>query len=580
MKLLWFDFEIPNVLPEFKVLKDLLDFSLYSWAKISEFDYACIYDIWHFFLPFILFLAIYKLFSKIFKINEIFCVISAFLICSLIFLAFKFLVSFNLFFSGFYFTLVVSYLSGRELLRLFFKMPFVDKNSIARILKFAILSSFYFSFFALLINFYLKKESQNIQNGFLHLIFICLFLIWTISFIKVRREFRRIIKREIRNQSSFFKKSIKFWYSSFWLFLILSLMIWVSAEGMLLIKSIASIVIWTSLHWTHLMFKKWRIAKLRSYKGGKESWKMLNQFFSYWGNLLLEPISIIIVLNVWGFNLFQITNNFFGPNLVSNTLYLISTFVFFRVLLLFSDSLVELWLSNKYKNSENKKRFETLLKTLQRCFKIFIFVIASFWILKIVGFDPTPIFANFWIISAGLTFGMQTLLKDFVNGVILLFEDTLKIGDFIEVGNHVGTVEEITLRVLKIRNLRGSLVSIPFNLVDIVSNRSKNYLYATFKVPVDYGSNTDDVISLIKKAAGEVKKNPELKKDILGDIEIRGISEMSSYGMMFNARMKITPTNILNIETAFYRACRRLLIENGITIGNPSASMLSEIFKK
>ena len=131
-------------------------------------------------------------------------------------------------------------------------------------------------------------------------------------------------------------------------------------------------------------------------------------------------------------------------------------------------------------------RERTLLPLLRRALVIVIAVLAVFVILSEIGVNITPLLAGASIIGLAIGFGSQSLVKDVISGIFLLIEDTLNVGDYVDVGGKSGTVEALSIRTLLLRDVAGDLHTIPFGTVDVITNMTKDYAYALVDVGISY----------------------------------------------------------------------------------------------
>jgi small-conductance mechanosensitive channel len=111
--------------------------------------------------------------------------------------------------------------------------------------------------------------------------------------------------------------------------------------------------------------------------------------------------------------------------------------------------------------SEREKRAETLVNIVRNGVKIFIYIVASFMVLKEVGVDIAPLLAGAGIAGLAIGFGAQALVKDFLTGFFILLENQYRVGDVVQIGDHSGLVEKIKLRTTVLRDLAGIVHIIP-----------------------------------------------------------------------------------------------------------------------
>ena len=130
-------------------------------------------------------------------------------------------------------------------------------------------------------------------------------------------------------------------------------------------------------------------------------------------------------------------------------------------------------------------------------------------ILGELGVNLGPLIAGAGIAGVALGFGAQSLVKDFLSGIFMLVEDQYGVGDVIDVGEATGTVEAVTLRTTRIRDVEGTVWHVPNGEIDRVGNKSQQWARALLDVEVAYGTDIDEAQRVIKSVADGVAQDPE-----------------------------------------------------------------------
>src|SRR5690606_13657595 len=115
-------------------------------------------------------------------------------------------------------------------------------------------------------------------------------------------------------------------------------------------------------------------------------------------------------------------------------------------------------------------RMRTLLPLLRNAFLVLLVTVVTLIVLAELGLNIAPLLAGAGVVGLAIGFGAQTLVKDVITGLFMLFEDTIAIGDVVNVGDHGGVVEGMTIRTLRLRDEAGSVHTIPFSAVTSVIN--------------------------------------------------------------------------------------------------------------
>jgi small conductance mechanosensitive channel len=218
-------------------------------------------------------------------------------------------------------------------------------------------------------------------------------------------------------------------------------------------------------------------------------------------------------------------------------------------------------------------RIRTLLPLLRNAFRITLGTIVLLVVLSEIGIDIGPLLAAAGVVGLAIGFGAQTLVKDIITGVFILVEDTIAIGDVVDLGGHAGVVEGMTIRTIRLRDGAGTVHSVPFSAVTIVQNLTKDFSYATFDIKVDYREDAEQVIEIMKAAGEATENDPDLAHDILGPIEIIGLDGFMDTGALIKARMKTRPMSQWSVMRAFNLRLKRAFDAQGIRFPGVMAPM-------
>ena len=107
------------------------------------------------------------------------------------------------------------------------------------------------------------------------------------------------------------------------------------------------------------------------------------------------------------------------------------------------------------------------------------------------------------MIGLAIGFGAQSLVADLITGLFIIIEDSLSIDDYVDVGGHLGTVEGLTIRTVRLRDLDGVVHTIPFSEIKSIKNYSRQFGYAMFRWPVPASMPIDDAVALVREVAME-----------------------------------------------------------------------------
>ena len=242
----------------------------------------------------------------------------------------------------------------------------------------------------------------------------------------------------------------------------------------------------------------------------------------------------------------------------------------------FGDETIKYYFSKKkssefIRNNELTLRLETISHILRITIKVLIVFVSILMTISILGYQMAPLLSTLGMISIGLSLGLQSFVKDFVAGFFILIENSISVGDFIKIKQISGIVEDLTLRTLYIRDQgSGSLTVIPFGAIDIIENRSKGFSYVLISTAISNEESPQKISNIVLNTLEKLKeKFPEFKKNILSDIEMKGIVHATHCSTVFRCKIKVTPAYKMKIKNAFTTILKQTFDDENIKIPMP-----------
>ena len=218
-------------------------------------------------------------------------------------------------------------------------------------------------------------------------------------------------------------------------------------------------------------------------------------------------------------------------------------------------------------------RARTLLPLIRTFVSVILFVMVGLILLSQIGIDITPLLAGAGVIGIAIGFGSQKLVQDVINGLFILAEDTISVGDVVALDNYGGLVEAMTVRHIRLRDFDGSLWTVPFSEVKAVLNRTKGYSRYVFDIEVAYKEDVDQVMAVMRELGEEFRKDPEYGPMILEPLEIVGLDKFAASGMVIKARITTLPIKQWTVGREFNRRLKRRFDEVGIEIPFPTRTV-------
>ena len=221
----------------------------------------------------------------------------------------------------------------------------------------------------------------------------------------------------------------------------------------------------------------------------------------------------------------------------------------------------------------SERRLQTLLPLLRNVVRIVIVVVCLFIIMSELGVNIAPLLAGAGIIGLAVGFGAQTLVKDLINGFLVLAENAINVGDWVILGGHDGQVEGLSIRNVRVRDIYGNVNIVPWSSVETVVNQTMGHGWAVVEPGVAYRENIDEVIGVVREVAAEMREDPEINQDILSDLQILGLIELGDSAVVVRTRFKTTPFRRWFLERDFRRRLKNRFDELGIEIPYPHSTV-------
>jgi len=199
-----------------------------------------------------------------------------------------------------------------------------------------------------------------------------------------------------------------------------------------------------------------------------------------------------------------------------------------------------------------------------------IAVIAFLQALDSMGFNLAPLLASAGVAGIAIGLAAQNIVKDVFNGMLFLLEDQFNVGNTVRLAGLTGVVESMTLRKTVVRDGDGTLYVIPNSQITTVANLSAEFSVATVNVSVDFSANPDEVTTLLKQIAMDVRNSEEFKNVFLQDPQVLGVDSVKGSQMIFPVVFKTLPNQQYGPVREFHRGVRLALEEKHMLPGDPN----------
>ena len=285
---------------------------------------------------------------------------------------------------------------------------------------------------------------------------------------------------------------------------------------------------------------------------------------------LLWLVAFLALLNAWGVDSLAWVEKPIGQRVVQSAVSIAVIIILVLIAWEVVSGAIERYLSHTDRAGqqiERSARARTLLPLARNAFMIVLVTLVALTTLSELGLDIAPLLGGVGVIGLAIGFGAQTLVKDVITGLFILLEDTIVIGDVVDVGGgHAGVVEAISIRSLRLRDGAGAVHSVPFSAVSSITNMTKDFSFAVFDVQVSYTEDPERVIAALRSVGETLQQDPVLGANILAPLEIMGVDQFRDSYLLVKARFKTRPGRQWTVQRSFNAAMKREFERQGVEV--------------
>lgn len=230
-------------------------------------------------------------------------------------------------------------------------------------------------------------------------------------------------------------------------------------------------------------------------------------------------------------------------------------------------------LKKRSSDLEFDKRAETLQSIMRSVLDGVLLLVVGMIILDLIGIDVKPLLAAAGVVGLAVGFGAQKLVEDVISGFFILLDNQIRVGDVVQIGDKVGSVERVNIRLVTLRDLAGNVHFIRNGSIGVVSNMTRDYSRYVFDIGVAYREDTDAVVKIIKEVDEELRADPVFKHAILEPIEILGLDKFADSAVIIKARTKTQPVKQWEVGREFNRRLKKAFEVKGIEIPFPQMTL-------
>jgi small-conductance mechanosensitive channel len=215
-------------------------------------------------------------------------------------------------------------------------------------------------------------------------------------------------------------------------------------------------------------------------------------------------------------------------------------------------------------HERHRQRTLTMGSLLRSIVTFVVALITVLTVMQLVNIPLGPLLASAGVGGVALGFGAQSLVKDFLSGIFMIFEDQYGVGDVVDTGEATGTVEEVTLRVTRLRDANGVVWYIRNGEIVRIGNKSQGWATALVDIPVAYSENLERVIPLIRSVVHALDESPDWRDKLLEEPNVVGVESMTGTSVTIRVVAKTAPQEQYGVSREIRERVKAAFDEQGI----------------
>ena len=215
------------------------------------------------------------------------------------------------------------------------------------------------------------------------------------------------------------------------------------------------------------------------------------------------------------------------------------------------------------------QRAATIGSVLRSFSTLLIYGVAFVLILGEFGVNLAPIIASAGILGVAIGFGAQNLVRDFLSGIFMMLEDQYGVGDVVDLGEAIGTVEAVGLRVTTLRDIAGTVWYVRNGEVLRVGNSSQGYSVAVVDIPIGHAADVDDALEIAEAAAVRECAEPAIASKVLGTPDMLGVQSVTAEGVLLRLTIRTRPGEQWAVQRAVAGEVKTAFDDAGVPAPTP-----------
>jgi len=262
---------------------------------------------------------------------------------------------------------------------------------------------------------------------------------------------------------------------------------------------------------------------------------------------------------------------------LQKTVLILLILIVTRIAIGIADMLIERTFQFKYKHEKttgDERRADTLKILLKSVARYALFFIAAITVLDELGVPIAAVLSAAGILGLAVGFGAQNLVKDVITGFFIIFEDQFSVGEYVETEGVGGIVEEVGLRITKLRDWNGKLHIIPNGSIAMVTNHNRGSLRAWVEVRVSYREDLNRVLQVLEDTCKSVRN--DFADKITQGPRVLGVTNLGQSEVVITIMAMTTPLEQWGIERELRKRIKETFEREGIEIPYPHQVIIRE----
>lgn len=261
---------------------------------------------------------------------------------------------------------------------------------------------------------------------------------------------------------------------------------------------------------------------------------------------IVSIAAVILLLQAWGLDSFSwLPRGQLGGRTLAALGSITATLILAVAVWELTNAAIDKHLARLARESQLSRsaRLRTLLPMLRTTLLICVCLIAGLVILSEIGVNIAPLLAGAGVIGLAIGFGSQKLVQDIITGLFLLLENAMQVGDVVSLGGMSGTVENLSIRTIRLRALDGAVHIVPFSAVTTVTNMTRDFGFAVIDVSVGLNEEPDHIAQVLREIAADLQLEKDWRGVILADLDVMGVERFTDLAYVLRVRIKTLPAS-------------------------------------